>query len=59
MSQVLNQRTVLFLNPADNIAVCLRDFTPGKVINQDGYTIKVLNPIARGHKVATKVIAKN
>jgi len=59
MSPVLNQRTILFLHAADNIAVCLKDFTPGEVINQDGYTIKVLNPIARGHKVATKVIAKN
>ena len=59
MSQVLNQRTVLFLNSADNIAVCLKDFTPGDVINQDGYTIKVLNPIPRGHKIATKPIAKN
>jgi altronate hydrolase len=59
MSQVLNQRTILFLNPADNIAVCLKDFTPGETINQDDYTIKVLNPIPRGHKVATKAIAKN
>ena len=59
MPKVLNQRTVLFLNPGDNIAVCLKDFTPGETINQDGYTIKVLNPIPRGHKVATKAIAKN
>jgi altronate hydrolase len=59
MSQVLNQRTVLFLNAADNIAVCLKDFTPGDEINQDGHIIKVLNPIPRGHKVSTKAIAKN
>jgi hypothetical protein len=58
MSQELNQRTVLFLNAADNIAVCLKDFTPGEEINQDGHAIKVLNPIPRGHKVATKAIAK-
>jgi hypothetical protein len=59
MSQAVKQRTVLFLNSADNIAVCLKDFTPGEVITQDGYTIKVLNSIPRGHKVATKSIAKN
>ena len=59
MSQAVNQRTVLFLNPADNIAVCLKDFQVGDEINQDGHTIKVLNPIPRGHKVATKSIAKN
>ena len=59
MPQALTKRTVLFLNPADNIAVCLQDFTPGDEIIQDGYTIKVLNPIPRGHKVATKSISKN
>ena len=59
MSQAVTKRTVLFLNPADNIAVCLKDFAPGDEIIQDGYTIKVLNPIPRGHKVATKSISKN
>ena len=58
MSQAVTKRTVLFLNPADNIAVCLQDFTPGDEIIQDGHTIAVLNPIPRGHKVATKSITK-
>ena len=59
MSQAATKRTVLFLNAAYNIAVCLKDFNPGEVINQDGHTIKVLNSIPRGHKIATKSIAKN
>ena len=59
MSQAATKRTVLFLNAADNIAVCLKDFNPGEVINQDGHTITVLNPIPRGHKIATKSIPKS
>jgi altronate hydrolase len=59
MSQAVTKRTVLFLNPADNIGVCLKDFTPGEVINQDNQIIKVLNDIPRGHKIATKPIGKN
>lgn len=59
MSQAVTKHTVLFLNPNDNIAVCLKDFAPGEVINQDGKTITVLNSIPRGHKVATKAISKN
>jgi hypothetical protein len=58
MAEEAKKRTVLFLNPADNIAVCLKDFTPGEVITQDAHSIKLLNPIPRGHKVATKPIAK-
>ena len=58
MSQAVTKRTVLFLNPADNIAVCLQDFTPGDEIIQDGHIIAVLNPIPRGHKVAIKSIIK-
>lgn len=59
MSQAATKRTVLFLNASDNIAVCLKEFNPGEVINQDGHTITVLNPIPRGHKIATKSISKN
>ena len=59
MTQAVTKRTVLFLNASDNIAVCLKDFNPGEVIKQDGHTIKVLNNIPRGHKIATKSIAKN
>ena len=59
MSEAAIKRTILLLNPVDNIAVCLKDFTPGEVIHQDGLNIKVLNPIPRGHKIATKGISKN
>ena len=59
MSQAVTKRTVLCLNASDNIAVCLKDFKAGEEINQDGHSITVLNNIPRGHKVATKSIAKN
>ena len=52
-------RKLLFLHPSDNIAVSLADLSEGEVIEQDGTTIKVLNKINRGHKIATKVIKKN
>ena len=59
MPQASTKRTVLFLNPADNIAVCLKDFAPGEVINQDNQSITVLTNIPRGHKIAIKSISKN
>ncbi len=59
MPQASTKRTVLFLNPADNIAVCLKDFAVGEEVIQDNQKIKVLNNIPRGHKIATKPIGKN
>ena len=52
-------RKLLFLHPNDNIAVSLADLVVGESIEQDGTTIKVLNEIRRGHKIATKEIKKN
>ena len=52
-------RKLLFLHPNDNIAVSLADLVAGESIEQDGTTIKVLNEIRRGHKIATKEIEKN
>ena len=52
-------RKVLILDPRDNIAVCLADLAEGDVIAQDDITITVKNKIPRGHKIATKEIAKN
>jgi hypothetical protein len=52
-------RKLLFLHPNDNIAVSLADLVAGESIEQDGTTIKVLNEIRRGHKIATKEIKKS
>jgi Flp pilus assembly protein CpaB len=52
-------RNLLILNKADNIAVALTDLEVGSQIEQDGLEIKVLSRIPRGHKIATKNIAKD
>ena len=52
-------RKILILDPRDNIAVCLVDLNQGDVIDQDDIAIKVLNKIPRGHKIASRPIAKN
>jgi len=52
-------RKLLFLHPNENIAGSLADLAAGGSIEQDGTTIKVLNEIRRGHKIATKEIKKN
>ncbi len=52
-------RKVLILDARDNIAVCLTDLKAGDVVEQDDISIKVINPIPRGHKIASKAIAKN
>lgn len=52
-------RKVLILDERDNIAVCLADLSVGDFIEQDELKINVLNLIPRGHKIATKAIAKD
>ena len=52
-------RKVLILDARDNIAVCLADLAQGELVEQDDITITVKNKIPRGHKIATKAIAKN
>ncbi len=52
-------RKVLILDARDNIAVCLADLAEGDVVQQDDITITVKNKIPRGHKIATREIAKN
>ncbi|MEY4658018.1 MAG: hypothetical protein RL466_831 [Actinomycetota bacterium] len=52
-------RKVLILDARDNIAVCLADLAEGELVEQDDITITVKNRIPRGHKIATKAIAKN
>ena len=52
-------RKVLILNESDNIAVCLVELDIGEIIGQDGLNLTIQNRIPRGHKVATKDIAKD
>ena len=51
-------RKVLILDERDNIAVCLVDLAQGETIEQDELQITTLNTIPRGHKIATRPIAK-
>ena len=52
-------RKILILDPRDNIAVCLADISAGDQIEQDDISIKVLSNIPRGHKIASRPIAKD
>lgn len=52
-------RKILILDVRDNIAVCLSDLSAGDVIEQDDISIEVLSSIPRGHKLASKAIAKD
>jgi len=51
-------RKLLILDARDNVAVCLVDLEVGDLIEQDNIKIKVINRIARGHKIASREIAK-
>jgi altronate hydrolase len=51
-------RKLLILDARDNVAVCLVDLEVGDLIEQDNIKIKVISRIARGHKIASKEIAK-
>jgi len=51
-------RQVLILNPADNIAICLKDMNANQVLDQDNLKITFKQSIPRGHKVATANIKK-
>lgn len=51
-------RQILFLDPADNVAVSLVDLSAGSLIEQDGFEIRVVDSIPRGHKLATRSIGK-
>jgi hypothetical protein len=51
-------RKLLILDARDNVAVCLVDLEVGDLIEQDNIKFKVISRIARGHKIASKEIAK-
>jgi altronate hydrolase len=51
-------RKLLILDARDNVAVCLVDLEVGDLIEQDNIKINVISRIARGHKIASREIAK-
>lgn len=45
-------KELIKINPKDNVVIALRNFAEGETISVDGKEIKLLNDIARGHKIA-------
>jgi altronate hydrolase len=52
------KRKVLLLDVRDNILVCLEDLAVGSIVNQENLEITVKDQIVRGHKIASRDIAK-
>ncbi|MDO4483557.1 MAG: altronate dehydratase family protein [Clostridia bacterium] len=50
-------RDVLKINPADNVAVCLRAVSAGEVLTVDGCDITAVTDVPAGHKLALQDIA--
>src|SRR3954468_7775853 len=50
------ENSAIHLNPADNVAVARVPLTPGMQLLIDGVSVKVLDPVPAGHKVALKPI---
>ena len=57
-----SSKSILMLDPKDNIAVCLRDITAGEQVTfsmgNKAMSAKVVDPIPRGHKICVKEIKK-
>jgi altronate hydrolase len=52
------KRKVLLLDVRDNILICLEDLAVGSIVNQENLEITVKDQIIRGHKIASRDIAK-
>src|SRR5437762_1243370 len=50
------ENSAIHLNPADNVAIARVPLAPGMQLSIDGVSIKVLDPVPAGHKVALKPI---
>ncbi|WP_423127358.1 UxaA family hydrolase [Gaoshiqia sp. Z1-71] len=46
------------INPADNVAIALKDYVKGESIEHDGLLVKILNEVPRGHKIALETIVE-
>lgn len=49
----------LKISPSDNVVVAIQDLKEGDVLNIDGVSVTVLEPIETGHKLAIKDIKTN
>lgn len=47
------------INPADNVAVALRDYEKGEAVVVEGQSVRLLQDIPRGHKFSLSEIAEN
>ena len=50
-------RDALKVTPSDTVAVALRDLAEGATIEVDGVRVTLIEPVARGHKLALRAIA--
>ena len=50
---------VIKIHPADNVAVALEDINESELIDINGQTIALKQPVARGHKIALAPIQQN
>lgn len=55
----MNQRTIIKINPADSVVVCLKALSKGDFINVDGRNIEVQEDVPAGHKVLIKDTPKD
>jgi len=49
----------LKINPSDNVVVAIQDLQAGDILDIDGVSVKVLEPVETGHKLAIKDINTN
>lgn len=50
---------LIHIHPHDNVAVALEDIKEGEELSIDGFSVKALEPIPRGHKIALTEIKKD
>lgn len=47
------------INPADNVAIALKDFTEGEKLQVEQQELEIKSDIPKGHKIAVKAIGEN
>jgi altronate hydrolase len=58
LAEPMTPVTALRIHPADNVATCLADIAAGEYIDVEGRATRLLEAVARGHKVALAPIAR-
>jgi altronate hydrolase len=57
MHPVIDAPSVVLVSPSDSVAVALRDLAPGEDITLPHGSVKVLQPVGKGHKIAARAIS--